>query len=52
VLQPAEGLVALPLGFAAGMAVKVALLAVVLRYRITRLEAVDGGPDGAGAQAA
>ena len=28
---------ALPLGFAAGMAVKVCLLAVVLRYRIGRL---------------
>jgi putative peptidoglycan lipid II flippase len=37
-LQPSQGLVALPLGFAAGMAVKVCLLAVVLRYRIGHLD--------------
>jgi putative peptidoglycan lipid II flippase len=42
VLQPAEGLVALPLGFAAGMAVKVGLLVLVLRSRIRRL---DGSVD-------
>jgi len=33
-LRPTQGLVALPLGFAAGMAVRLAILALALRHRI------------------
>ena len=51
VLQPSQGLVALPLGFAAGMAVKVCLLLVVLRYRIGRMDAADGEAVGDGVEA-
>jgi len=40
-LRPAEGLVALPLAFAAGMGVKLVILALTLRHRISRL---DGPP--------
>ncbi len=39
-LRPSEGIVAIPLGFAAGMGVKLAILAVALRSRIGRLDAI------------
>ena len=38
-LRPAEGLVALPRAFAAGMGVKLVILALTLRHRLGRLEA-------------
>ena len=38
-LRPTQGLVALPLGFAAGMAVRLAILALALRHRIRRMGA-------------